>query len=64
MRIKVDRALCAGHALCAIKAPDLYELDEDGFCISDGREVPRDREDDAVRGATSCPEHTIRLIED
>jgi ferredoxin len=63
VRIKVDRTLCAGHALCAIKAPEVYELDDDGFCISDGREVTPGMEDDAVAGANYCPEHAITLEE-
>lgn len=64
MRIKVDRAICAGHALCAIKAPDLYELDDDGFCISDGKPVPPGQEEQAELGAQSCPEKAITLVED
>ncbi|RYD63499.1 MAG: ferredoxin [Sphingomonadales bacterium] len=64
MRIRVDRDMCAGHALCAIKAPEVYELDDDGFCISDGREVPPGMEEDARTGANYCPEHAITLVED
>lgn len=64
MRIKVDRAICAGHALCAIKAPGLYELDDDGFCISDGKPVPAGQEEQAELGAQSCPEKAITLVED
>ncbi|MFS0736837.1 ferredoxin [Sphingomonas sp. 1P06PA] len=63
MRIKVDRTICAGHALCAIKAPDLYELDDDGFCISDGAVVPPGQEEQAELGAQSCPEKAITLVE-
>jgi ferredoxin len=64
MRIKVDRAVCAGHALCAIKAPDVFTLDEDGYCASDGQRVPEDRTDEAKLGAAACPERAIELIEE
>ena len=29
MKIVVDRGICAGHALCAAKAPEVYRLDDD-----------------------------------
>ena len=40
MRIVVDRQICAGHALCAARAPDVYRLDADGYCCSDGTLMP------------------------
>ena len=64
MRIKVDRNICAGHALCAARAPELYTLDEDGYSNADGRVVPADKFEQARLGAASCPERAIVLIED
>ena len=29
MKILVDLKICAGHALCAAKAPDVYQLNDD-----------------------------------
>ena len=43
MKIKVDRKVCSGHALCAAKAPDVYTLDDDGYCNADGKTVPADK---------------------
>lgn len=63
MRIKVDRALCMGHAMCAAKAPEIYELDEEGYCSSDGKVVPEGLEDRARRGAAYCPEGAIELLD-
>lgn len=63
MRIRVDRAVCAGHALCAIKAPDVYTLDEEGYCTSDGAPVPKGHEAEAELGAAACPERAITLTE-
>jgi ferredoxin len=64
MRIKVDRSICAGHALCAAKAPDLYTLDDDGYSNADGKTVPANRAEQARLGAACCPERAITLVED
>ena len=64
MKIKVDRAICAGHALCAGAAPDVYTLDELGFCSSDKAIVPPDKHEQARAGAAICPERAITLVED
>ncbi len=64
MKIKVDRKVCAGHALCAAKAPDVYQLDDDGYCSSDGATVPADKIEQAKFGAAYCPERAIVLIDD
>ena len=64
MKIRVDRKLCAGHALCAAKAPDVYTLDDDGFCNSDGALVPPELGEQARLGAKHCPEGAITLVEE
>ena len=61
--IRVDRSLCAGHALCAMRGPDVYEVDEEGFCCSDGKVVPQGLDDQARLGAKACPEGAITLEE-
>jgi 2Fe-2S ferredoxin len=64
MKIRVDRKLCAGHALCAARAPDVYTLDDDGFCNSDGVFVVPGLEVQARLGARHCPEGAITLVEE
>ena len=64
MQIKVDRSICAGHALCAAKAPDVYTLDDDGYCNANGKIVPADKIEQARHGAACCPERAIVLVED
>ena len=64
MKIKVDRKICAGHALCAAKAPDVYSLDENGYCNSNGASVPTGKEEQARFGAAYCPEKAIVLTDD
>ena len=62
--IHVDAAKCTGHARCAMKGPDVYELDDEGFCCSDGKIVT----DEALRtqvihGMKACPERAISIEE-
>jgi 2Fe-2S ferredoxin len=61
--IHVDRTKCAGHALCASRAPDVYELDPAGFCASDGKVVKAELIQQAKLGARCCPERAITLQE-
>ena len=63
MRIVVDRQVCAGHALCAARGPDVYRLDADGYCCSDGTLVPAHLVEQAWMGARHCPEAAILLVE-
>lgn len=59
--IRVDRSVCAGHALCAMIAPQVYSLDDDGFCASDGIVMSTELRPVAERGARACPEGAITL---
>ena len=64
MRIEVDAVRCTGHAMCAARSPQVYELDELGHCAVDGREVPAGLEQAAREGALACPEQAITLVEE
>jgi ferredoxin len=62
MKIRVDPEKCQGHTLCAMRAPQLFELDEvDGHSTAVVDEVPADQEPDAQEAANSCPEQAITL---
>ena len=61
MRILVDQAKCCGHARCADRAPDLFELDDLGYIAISELEVPEGREDQARAGARACPERAITV---
>lgn len=63
MRIRVDTARCTGHAMCAARAPEVYQLDDLGYCAVDGVEVSPHLETAATHGARACPEQAIQLIE-
>ncbi|MGW4338446.1 ferredoxin [Rhodococcus koreensis] len=63
MKIMVDKGACQGHGRCAAFAPDLYDLDDDGYCAVTELQVPTGQEPDAVAGEGSCPERAITLID-
>jgi ferredoxin len=62
MKIVVDHDRCTGHARCNATAPDLYELDEYGYCAVTELEVPAGREKAAQAGAHECPERAIKIV--
>jgi ferredoxin len=60
--ISFDRDLCCGHAQCAAAAPDVYPLDDSGYCELPARsEVSADLADQARRGARQRPEQAITI---
>ncbi len=62
MKIRVDPEKCQGHTLCAMQAPNLFQLSEiDGHSSAMVDEVPADQEADALEAANSCPEQAITL---
>jgi len=60
VKVFVDSQRCQGHTLCAMQAPDLFELSEiDGHSSAVAGEIPADREAEALEAARSCPEQAI-----
>jgi ferredoxin len=62
MKIQVDTNRCSGHAQCNAVAPDLYDLDDSGYCAIREAEVPLGLEDQARAGAGACPERAITIL--
>jgi ferredoxin len=63
MKIRIDKAGCAGNARCAAVAPELFPLDDNGYIQVEEIDVPPGKEELARRGALACPERII-LIEE
>ncbi len=61
MKVKVRTEACAGHARCAALAPDVYELDENGFNVTAEKEVDPALRAQAIRGMRACPERIISI---
>lgn len=65
MKVWVDPERCQGHTLCAMIAPESFELDDiDGHSSAVNEIVPADQEDLVREAAQSCPEQAIILTGD
>jgi ferredoxin len=61
--IHFDRERCAGHAQCAEHGPDVFLLDEAGYCdLKPESEVEPGLEEQARNGARQCPEGAITIV--
>lgn len=65
MKVRVDQERCQGHTLCAMIAPEMFQLsDIDGSSSAVTEVVPSDQEDLVREAAHSCPEQAILIEED
>ena len=62
-KIVINKDQCVGHARCANFAPHLFKLDDSGYIATTGFDVPEGEEVAAYRGAISCPERVISMID-
>ena len=62
MRIKYDRNLCCGHNRCYSLAPEIWDVDDEGYAILriDG-DVPAELQEKAQLTADNCPEFAITI---
>ncbi|GAA2118477.1 ferredoxin [Actinomadura napierensis] len=61
MRIELDLGKCAGHGVCALEAPEIFDIDDESGLAVLRTERPEGREaavNTAVRG---CPERAITI---
>lgn len=59
IRVKVEG--CVGHARCAAIAPEVYQLNEDGFNTTACKQVDQSLRAQAIRGMRACPEKIISI---
>ena len=63
MKVQVDPQRCQGHTLCAMIAPQVFELDDiDGHATALSEDVPADQEEKVTEAVQSCPERAITLF--
>jgi ferredoxin len=60
-RLRVDFIACAGRGLCAEALPELITLDDWGFPIVSGQDVPPRLLADARATVRACPRLALRL---
>lgn len=61
MRIRVNPITCEAHGLCAEMLPEWIQLDEWGYPILDGQELPEQLAVHARRAAAACPTLAVLL---
>jgi ferredoxin len=61
MRIKVDFDLCQGHANCTGEAPEVFEVDEQGYLTILQEEPPEKLRGQVELAVQHCPTGAISL---
>ena len=64
VRVRVEEALCHGHQMCAISAPEVFGSDDYGNAVVliDGP-IPADLEAATRRAEGNCPERAVIITE-
>ncbi|MFN3217311.1 MAG: ferredoxin [Acidimicrobiales bacterium] len=62
MKINFDRDACQGHNRCYMLAPELFDVDDEGYAILlvEG-EVPAELAEKAQLTVDNCPEFAITI---
>ena len=61
MRVEIDADLCGGFGTCVGKAPQVFELTDDGYAIVLLPVVPEELEAAVQEAVTLCPTHAITI---
>ena len=64
MKINYDREACQGHNRCYMLAPEIFDVDDEGYAILklEG-EIPAELQEKAQLCVDNCPEYAIELAE-
>ena len=62
MKINYNREACQGHNRCYMLAPELFDVDDEGYAILlvEG-DVPTELEEKAQLTVDNCPEYAIEI---
>jgi ferredoxin len=60
-RLRVNPIACDAHGLCADLLPEMITLDEWGYPLVDGRDVPEHLLPHARRAVAACPTLALAL---
>lgn len=66
MKLHYDREACQGHNRCYSLAPEIFDVDDEGYAIltlGDGAtaDIPAELEEKAQLVADNCPEFAITI---
>jgi ferredoxin len=60
MLVHIDTARCAGHGQCHYTAPELFDVDADGFgIVLVNGPLPQSLTGAAEAGVSACPERAV-----
>lgn len=60
MRLSIDHDRCTGHGRCYALAPDLFDVDPDGYGeVRGSGELTPSNLDPARRAEANCPERAV-----
>lgn len=62
MEIDVNLAACEGHGLCAQVAPQVYEIDDEGYVRVRMAVISSGLEGAAAAGARVCPVAALTVV--
>lgn len=63
MRVKINRENCIGCGSCQAIAPEVFELDNEGFATVKVDEVNEEFEEDVTDAVEGCPTSAIENAE-
>jgi ferredoxin len=61
--VSVDGERCQGHGRCALIAPEVFDLDDEGSAIVLDGAAAQSASTDVREAVRSCPERAILLTE-
>ncbi|MEU5841138.1 ferredoxin [Rhodococcus sp. NPDC047139] len=61
MRLSLDTGKCSGHARCWEAAPEVFDIDDNGYALPLDREVTEPVDAAVLAGVAACPERAISL---
>ncbi|WP_040919100.1 MULTISPECIES: ferredoxin [Saccharomonospora] len=61
MPITIDYDRCGGHGLCALTAPEVFQMDDQGFTRYVAEPADSER-DNVIQAIPDCPVQAIRVL--
>jgi ferredoxin len=63
MKIRVDTDVCISSGACALEAPEIFDLGDDGLVMLLDDDPPEHLHDSARRALAACPAGVISIEE-
>jgi len=64
LRAVVDTSVCAAHGQCVPEAPEVFELDDEGYSTVVVSPIPAELRTSAEQAIRACPVGALSLVED